>query len=57
MEVRTDAIRELLGRRGIREADVEDTVKTAESSGVKVQEGQRQPRKEEDRGSDLLRII
>jgi hypothetical protein len=39
MEVKTNAIKEMLGKRGIREADVEDVIKTAESSGMKFKKG------------------
>jgi len=39
MEVKTEAIKEVLGKRGIKEADVEDVVKTAETSGVKFKKG------------------
>ena len=39
MEVKTEAIKEVLGKRGIKEADVEDVVKTAESSNVKFKKG------------------
>jgi hypothetical protein len=35
MEVNTDAVKELIGKRGLKVADVEDVVKTAESSGKK----------------------
>jgi hypothetical protein len=40
MEVKTESIKEVLGKRGIKEADVEDVVKTAESSGVKFKKGE-----------------
>jgi hypothetical protein len=39
MEVKSEGIKEVLGKRGIKEADVEDVVKTAESSGVKFKKG------------------
>jgi hypothetical protein len=39
MEVKTEAIKEVLGKRGIKEADIEDVVKTAESTGVKFKKG------------------
>lgn len=35
MEVNTDAVKELIGKRGLKVADIEDVVKTAESSGKK----------------------
>ena len=35
MEVNTDAVKELIGKRGLKVADVEDVVKTAEASGKK----------------------
>jgi len=39
MEVKSDAIKEMLGKRGLKAADVEDVVKSAESSGVKFKKG------------------
>jgi hypothetical protein len=39
MEVKTDAIKEVLGKRGLKAADVEDVIKSAESSGVKFKKG------------------
>jgi len=39
MEVKSEGIKEVLGKRGIKEADVEDVVKTAESSNVKFKKG------------------
>ena len=39
MEVKTEAIKEVLGKRGIKEADVEDVIKTSESSGYKFKKG------------------
>jgi hypothetical protein len=35
MEVNTDAVKELIGKRGLKVADVEDVIKTAEASGKK----------------------
>ncbi|OPY33185.1 MAG: hypothetical protein A4E32_00859 [Methanomassiliicoccales archaeon PtaU1.Bin124] len=35
MEVNTDAVKELIGKRGLKVADIEDVIKTAESSGKK----------------------
>jgi hypothetical protein len=39
MEVKSAAIRDVLDKRGIKEVDVEDVVKTAESNGVKFKKG------------------
>ena len=39
MEIRSDSIKEVLGKRGIRMADIEDVIRTAESSGVKFTRG------------------
>jgi hypothetical protein len=39
MEVKTEAIKVVLGKRGIRETDVADVIKTAESSNVKFKKG------------------
>jgi hypothetical protein len=39
MEVKTEAIKEVLGKRGIKAADVEDVIKSAESSSVKFVRG------------------
>ncbi|MCX6652142.1 MAG: hypothetical protein NT137_02160 [Methanomassiliicoccales archaeon] len=36
MDVKTDAVKEMLGKRGLKEADVEDVVKSAESANKKV---------------------
>ncbi|MGD1061421.1 MAG: hypothetical protein ABR879_08195 [Methanomassiliicoccales archaeon] len=36
VDVKTDAVKELLGKRGLKEADVQDVVKTAESANKKI---------------------